>query len=154
MFRLWDQVEPLLTPMVAAGDRPTLRIAGDPDAHINLMPVELAARLMVGLAARVRPDGVCTAHITYPHDVSVATLLSLFEHRFPIDIQIVPEWPRDPAMLESLVAEQMRAFAPALFHHRIFDRGALRDARLEPPEASPLDVSYLLSATGGVARRG
>ena len=51
VFRLWDQVEPLLTPMVAAGERPTLRVAADPDAHINLMPVELAARLMVGLAA-------------------------------------------------------------------------------------------------------
>ena len=52
------------------------------------------------------------------------------------------------------MAEQMRAFAPALFHHRIFDRGTLRAAGLEPPDAPPLDVSYLLSATGGVARRG
>ncbi len=109
---------------------------------------------MVGLAERMRQDGVCTAHITYPHDVSVATLLALFEHRFSIDVQMVAEWPHDPTMLESLVAEQMRAFAPALFHHRIFDRGALRAAGLEPPDAPPLDVPYLLSGVGGMARRG
>jgi nucleoside-diphosphate-sugar epimerase len=153
--RLWDQVEPLLTPMIAAGERAKVRVAADPEAHINLMPVELGARLMIALAEGVRwKDGVCTAHITYPHEVSVATLVSLFEHRFPIDIQVVAAQPHDSTMLESLVAEQMKGFAPALFHHRIFDRGELRAAGLEPPNALPLDVPYLLSGMEGVARRG
>lgn len=152
-FRLTDRVEPLLAAQRAAGVRLRVRLAADPEAHLNLIPVELAARLMVGLADRVQPNGVYTVHITYPHEVSVATLLSLFERRYPVDIEIVPVSPHDPTLLESLVVEQMRGFAPTLFHHRYFDRAALRAAGLEPSDAPPLDVRYLLSGTGGRARR-
>ncbi len=152
-FRLSDRVEPLLAAQLAAGMRLRLRLAADPGAHLNLIPVELAARLMVELADRGQSDGVSTVHITYPHEVSVATLLSLFERRYPIDLEIVPESPRDPTMLESLVVEQMRGFAPTLFHHRYFDRAALRANGLDPSDAPPLDVRYLLNGTGGSARQ-
>lgn len=144
-FQLSDRTESLLAPLQTGNQRLSVRIAADPDAHLNLIPVELAAQLMVSLAERVQPHGVFTANVTYPHDVSVATLLSLFEHRYAMDLIPVPGLPPDPTPAESLVAEQMRAFAPCLFHHRSFDRAALRAAGLDPTDAAPLATRYLLS---------
>lgn len=146
-FRLSNRVESMVAVELAVTHRLPVRVAADPDAHLNFIPVELAARLMVALAERPHPGGVVTAHVTYPHDVSVATILSLFEQRFPVELKAVAKLPPDPTLPESLVAEQMRGFAPCLFHHRYFDRAALRTAGLDQAEAPPLDSRYLMSGT-------
>ncbi len=146
-LRLTDRIQAMMAREVAPGERVPIRAAADPDAHLNLIPVELAARLMIELAERVQPIGVYTAHITYPHEVTVATLLSVFEQRYPVDLILSLEWPEDLTILESLLRTQMRAFTPFAFHHRYYDCAALRDAGLEPSDAPPLDLPYLLAGT-------
>ncbi len=129
------------------GIRFQVRLEGVPEAHINMIPVELAARLMVELADRVQPRGVDTAHITYPHEVQMDTMASLFERRFAIQIQIVPESPRVPTPLEMLISKGLRGFAPYGFQHRYYDRSALKRSGLDPSGISALDLPYLLAAT-------
>ncbi len=146
-LRLSDRIQAMMAREMAPGERLPVRAAADPDAHLNLIPVELAAQLMVGLAERAQPNGVYTAHVTYPHEVTVATLLSIFEHRYTVDLALSPEWPEDLTLLEASVRTQMRAFTPFAFHHRHYDRAALRAAGLEPSDAPPLDLPYLLAGT-------
>ena len=122
-----------------------IRVAADPDAHLNFIPVELAARLMVELAARVRPDAVCTAHITYPREVSVATVLELFERRYRVRLDPMAELPRKATRAESVIAALMRGFQPYAFHRRHFERNALQVAGLDPTDPCPIDVDYLMA---------
>lgn len=139
-----DSSQAIFAPDLTVGKRVAVRIALEPDAHLNLIPVELAAQLMVDLADRVQPQGVYTAHITYPHEVGAATVCNLMEHRYPVSLEFTREPPPDPTPLESLVAVQSRKFAPYGLHNRHYDRGALRAAGLDPSDAPPLDVDYLL----------
>ena len=127
------------------GPRLLLRLVAEPDAHLNLIPVELAARLMVGLADRIPPIGVYTAHVTYPHEVGMETMVSMFEQRYPVRVQLVAEAPPEPSPVEALAANYLRGFAPYGFHHRHYDRTAMREAGLDPSDAPPLDDAYLLA---------
>jgi nucleoside-diphosphate-sugar epimerase len=147
---LFDFHADALLERLAAGGRLRVRIEADGGAHLNLIPVELAAKLMVGLAARIRPRGVHTAHITHPQEVAVSTLLSMFEHRYPIRLEPGSDLPppRERTLLESLVAAKMRGFTPYWFHRRHYDRGELRTACLDPSDAPPLDLNYLLASIG------
>ncbi len=136
-------------PPVPEGDggaRLPLRLVAEPDAHLNLIPVELAARLMVELADRIPSSGVCTAHITYPHDVGIGALVTIVEHRFPVRVEFVAETPAEPSPMETLIAERLRAFIPFGFQHRQYDRAELKRAGLDPWDAPPLDNAYLLAA--------
>ncbi len=145
---LFDYHAEALLVRLAAGRRLRVRLKADPGAHLNMIPVELAAQLMVGLADRVRPGGVQTAHITHPHDVGVSTLLTMFEHRYPLQLEPSGELPppRERTLLESLTAAKLRGFTPYWLHRRHYDRGALRAAGLDPSDTPPLDMDYLLAS--------
>lgn len=158
---LFDYHADALLRRLAAGRRLPVRLVADPGAHLNLIPVELAAQLMVGLAGRIHPNGVHTVHITHPHEVAVSTLLSLFEHQYPVRLEACSELPspRDRTLLESLTAARMRGFTPYWLHRRYYDRSELRAAALDPSDTPPLDINYLLGsidnedrASGSLAR--
>ena len=138
-------------PTGRSGDvRLPVRLVAVPGAHHNLIPVELAARLMVELADRIQPSGVCTAHITYPHEVGIETLVSLVEQRYPIRVQLVDEAPPARSPMEALTADRLRGFISYGLSQRHYDRGALRRAGLDPCDAPPLDPAYLMAGlTGG-----
>jgi thioester reductase-like protein len=143
-FAFSDAAGAFLAQNLGPGERLPVRIAARPDAHINLIPVELTARLMVDLADRIQPQGVCTAHVTYPHEVGMATIHNLIEHRYPVKLVLTPELPQDPTLFESLVAAGSHV-APYGLHHRYYDRGALRATGLDPSDAPLFDEDYLLS---------
>ncbi len=146
-FTLFDFHAEALLERLAAGRRLRVRIAANTAAHLNIIPVEQAARLMVDYAARTTPTGVDTVHITYPHEVGVTTMMKLFEHRYPVILEPNGELPppqRERTLLEALTASRLRGFLPYWLHRRDYDRGALSAVGLDQSTARPLDFQYLL----------
>src|SRR5262249_25031881 len=65
---------------VRAGAPAGVRIAGLPDAHLNVMPVENAAEVMLQRARRRPPaDRLDTYHVVHGDETPIRTLLRLFE---------------------------------------------------------------------------
>ncbi|GAA3685147.1 SDR family oxidoreductase [Lentzea roselyniae] len=135
-------------------ERARVRVAADPHAHLNLMPVDLAARLMVDTAATAAPAGVRTVHVTHPREVGQATLFSLFEKLFPLRLEQVSTTPEDLTEQEAVVAQHMRVVMPYAFHRRYYDRTALRAAGLDPADAVPLGLDDLLAGLGRPIKAG
>ncbi|MGI5466665.1 SDR family oxidoreductase [Streptomyces sp. CA-132043] len=123
----------------------TARLAVDPQAAINILPVEYAAPAILRLASAPHPGGVRTHHVVHPNDTLVKACFQAVAGHVPgLDVRTVPQF-SDPTPLEQLLehlsplASGYRAFG------RRYDRSTLdaadAAAGVSPPPA--LDVDYL-----------
>jgi thioester reductase-like protein len=128
-----------------------VRIAGHPDSHVNVMPVEDAAAVMVALARRHACGGLgrhaCggldTYHVVHHEELPSAVLLDALAETLPIRFAIVPEVP-DPSPLEAKVRMLSGAWAYAR-HHRRYDDARVRMLVDVRPSRGRLDRGYLLA---------
>ncbi|MFD9292313.1 SDR family oxidoreductase [Streptomyces sp. NPDC060030] len=124
--------------------RPVVRLAGDPRGHLNLMPVEHAAAVMVRLASRP-PSGLAdTYHVVHDHDVATTVLTALVERIAPVKVRLVGKRPDDPARLEAAV-DLYPGFTPYLSHRRRFDDTRVRTLLGPYSSGVRVDLDYLTS---------
>lgn len=125
--------------------RMTARIAANPHAAINILPIEYATPALLRLATAPHPGGVRTHHVVHPTDTPATTCLQALVGDFPdLDVRTVPHLP-DPTPLEEL----LERLSPVAFGYlavgRRYDRKALNAADaaagITPP--APLDRAYL-----------
>jgi nucleoside-diphosphate-sugar epimerase len=119
----------------------SLRVRGDPNGHVNLMPVGEAAAAMVRLL-RLAPDGLSTYHVVHHHDVAVPTLVELLNAVLPIRLSVVD----GPIENLNVLERHMRSgggFMPYLQHSRTFDTADARAILGQPTSQTVVDGNYL-----------
>ncbi|MEU8728681.1 SDR family oxidoreductase [Streptomyces tendae] len=131
----------------ARGARPGLPVARLPGrryGHLNMMPVEDAARAMVRLADREPSGRVDTYHVVHEHDVPVAAVTELIERLAPLRTRLVEKRPDDVSALEASM-DFYPGITPYLSHLRRYDDTRVRTALGAPRSVTRVDVDYLLS---------
>jgi nucleoside-diphosphate-sugar epimerase len=129
------------------GGRPAsealVRVAGQPDSHLNVIPVEDAAAVMVALADRCGDGRVETYHVVHHAELPVTALLDALAETVPIRFAIVGEV-GDPSPLEAKVQMLSGAWAYA-HHHRRYDDARVRALIDVHPSRGRLDRGYLIA---------
>ncbi|MFG2732864.1 SDR family oxidoreductase [Streptomyces canus] len=127
--------------------RPVVRLVGDPRGHLNLMPVEHAAAVMVRLASLPPSGSADVYHVVHDHDVATTVLTALVERIVPVRVRLVREKPDDPAPLEAAV-NLYPGFTPYLSHRRRFDDTRVRNLLGPCPSGIRVGLDYL---TAGIS---
>ncbi|MFF9689627.1 SDR family oxidoreductase [Streptomyces sp. NPDC014623] len=135
---------------VPEGHRPVVRLVGHPRGHLNLMPVEHAAAVMVQLANRPPSGRTDVYHIVHHHDVATTVLTALVERTAPVTVRLVARKPDDPTPLEA-ATDLHPGFTPYLSHRRRFDDTRVRNLLGASPSGIRVDLDYLTTGIG--ARR-
>ncbi len=125
---------------------PRVRVSGDPDGHLNFMPVGEAAKAMVRVLRRA-PDGLSTYHVVHHHDVPGQTLLDVFYAVSSVRFTVVAGPIEDPSPLEKHL-RWSKGFMPYLTHSRTYDTTGVRALLGEPGGRTVVDVDYLLDGVG------
>jgi nucleoside-diphosphate-sugar epimerase len=128
----------------ARHELPEVRLAGCRDGHLNFMPVEAAAAVMVALSRQRPSGGVDTYHVVHGCDVPVPVVIEVFEQLAPLRLKLVPDPPADQTLLERY-ARLHRSIAPLLRHRRTFDDTRTRTVLGEPGQETDVNLEYLLS---------
>jgi thioester reductase-like protein len=128
----------------------TFRLRGDPNGHLNYMPVGEAAEAMVRLL-RLAPDGLSTYHVVHHHDVEVQTLTDLVNAVSPVRLSVVDGPIEDPNFFERRL-RWAKGFFPYLQHSRTFDTSCARALLGEPSSQTVVDLNYLLAGVGRYKR--
>jgi thioester reductase-like protein len=124
-----------------------VRLRGDPNGHLNFMPVGEAAEAMVRLI-RLAPDGLSTYHVVHHDDAAVQTMMDLINAVSPVRFSLV----EDPIENLNVLERRLRwakGFFPYLNHSRTYDTTGVRALLGEPSSQTVVDLNYLL---GGVGR--
>jgi thioester reductase-like protein len=130
------------------GDHPgvTLRIAGHPDSHVNVMPAEDAAAVMTALARLAPTEGVETYHVVHRQELPFTAVLDALAEALRIRFTVVAQLP-DPSPLEAKA--QMLSAAWAYAHHRRrYDDARVRALVDVGPSRGRLGREYLLAGMG------
>ncbi|MYS84864.1 hypothetical protein [Embleya scabrispora] len=122
---------------------------GPADARLNRLPVEDAARAIVGIAAEQRSTDAETYHIVYPDDVSATMPIELFEKFAPIRIVLRTELPERLPPAEQRF-HSYAGFAAYFRHTRVFDDRNARRVLDGPCSRTTVDMAYLLAGTHGI----
>jgi nucleoside-diphosphate-sugar epimerase len=141
--------------LVSVSGRPrrttlSLRLRGDLSGHLNYVPVGDAAEAMVRLL-RLAPDGLSTYHVVHHHDVTVQTMVDLFNAVSPIPVTLVDGPIENPNLVERRL-RWANGFMPYLQHSRTFDTTEARAVIGEPPSQTVVDLNYLLASVGRYKR--
>jgi thioester reductase-like protein len=128
-----------------------VRLKGDPNGHLNFMPVAEAAEAVVGLL-RLAPDGMSTYHVVHHHDVPVQTMVDLLNAVSPVRFRLVDGPIEDLNMLERRL-RWAKGFFPYLNHNRTYDTTGARALLGEPSGQTDVDLDYLLSGVGQYKRQ-
>lgn len=123
-------------------NRPVVRVAGHPHGHLNLMPVEHAAAVMVRLASLPPSGRTDVYHVVHDHDVATSVLTALVERVAPVTVRLVGKKPDDPAPLEA-VTDLYPGFTPYLSHRRRFDDTRVRNLLGALMSGIRVDLDYL-----------
>ncbi|MFD3592364.1 SDR family oxidoreductase [Nocardia sp. NPDC058640] len=126
---------------------PPTRLVGDPDGHLNFIPVDDAAVQMVRLAAAA-PTGLSTYHVVHHEDVPNAVLLDMLRALSPVDVTLVAEPPTDLNLIERSATRSARGFVPYLIHTRLFDNSRARELLGGFTSEIVVDLDYLLAGVG------
>jgi nucleoside-diphosphate-sugar epimerase len=124
-----------------------VRLKGDPNGHLNFMPVDEAAEAMVRLL-RLAPGGLSTYHVVHHHDVAVQTMMDLFNAVSPVRFSLVDYPIEDPNVLERRL-RWAKGFFPYLNHSGTHDTTGVRALLGGPSSQTVVDLNYLL---GGIGR--
>lgn len=102
-------------------DIPTVRLPGDPQHLLNLVPVDWVAHIIarqVDVDSQSSPsrgpDGVTTLYLTHQGPPSLAELTSWISETIYLDFRIQPASTFTPSLPERLVTRMMRPFLPYL----------------------------------------
>ncbi len=125
-------------------DRPVVRVIGHPHGHLNFLPVDHAASVMVQLASRHSPGQVNTYHVVHDHDIPVSVVLALAERLAPVRLELVEHRPDDLSPLEA-VADFYPGFTPYLSHRRRFDDTRVRTLLGPSLSGVHVDLDYLIA---------
>jgi len=125
----------------------TVRVVGDPRAHLNFMPVDEAARDMALIADRTVPEDVDTYHIVQPHDVPVTLLIHILESHSTVRLRFVPEPPADKTDAERFI-DLSPGFIRYMNHRRRYDTTRARSVLGDSLPRTPVDLDYLLAGIG------
>ncbi|MFA3875766.1 SDR family oxidoreductase [Streptomyces sp. MMCC 100] len=128
----------------ARADLPVARLVGRRYGHLNMMPVEEAARAMVRLADREPSARVDTYHVVHEHDVPVAAVTELMERLAPLRTRLVEKRPDDVSALEASM-DFYPGITPYLSHLRRYDDTRVRTVLGAPRSLTRVDVDYLWS---------
>jgi hypothetical protein len=121
-------------------------VVGDPDGHLNFMPVESAARQMARIARRA-PVGFGAYHVVHHDEVPATTVFDVLRTLGPVRLTMVAEPPSDPNPFERS-ARAARSFVLYLRHRRRFDNSTTQ-ALLGAPDCTQIvDLDYLLTGIG------
>ncbi|MFE2283328.1 SDR family oxidoreductase [Streptomyces sp. NPDC059443] len=123
-------------------NRPVVRMQGHPHGHLNLMPVEHAAAVMVQLAGMPPSGQVDTYHVVHDHDVPVKVLTTLAEQLVRVQVKLVDMKPEDPIPLEAAVALYPGCMQ-YLGHRRRFDDTRVRTLLGPVSSGTRVDLEYL-----------
>uniref|UniRef100_A0AAU3H3M0 SDR family oxidoreductase n=1 Tax=Streptomyces sp. NBC_01401 TaxID=2903854 RepID=A0AAU3H3M0_9ACTN len=126
--------------------RPVVRLAGHPEGHLNLMPVEHAAAVMVRLASRPPSGRTDVYHVVHDHDVAATVLTALMERIAPVKVRLVENRPDDPEPLEA-AADLYPGFTPYLSHRRRFDDTRVRTLLGPYTSGIRVGLDYLTTGT-------
>jgi hypothetical protein len=128
-----------------------VRIAGHPDAHVNVMPAQDAAAVMTALARLAPVGGVETGHletyhVVHRHELPFTAVLDALADALGIRFAVVADV-ADPSPLE--VKAQMLSAAWAYAHHRRrYDDARVRSLVDVDPSRGRLGPEYLLAGMG------
>jgi nucleoside-diphosphate-sugar epimerase len=126
-----------------------IRLSGDPRGHLNILPVESAAELMVRLSRQDQSDLVDTHHVVHGHDVPNSTILEVVSKVLNRDLRLrctlVPEPVPDPSGWERLVARHAADVLPYLWHRRRYDDTSVHTCLGETSAGFRVDLDYLLA---------
>ena len=127
--------------------RLVVRMAGHPQGHLNLLPVEHAASVMVRLASHPPSGRVDVYHVVHDHDVANTVLTALLERIAPVKVRLVAKKPDDPGSLEA-TAHLYPGFTPYLNHRRRFDDTRVRNLLGPLTSGIRVDLDYLTAGLG------
>ncbi len=128
----------------ARPDLPVARLVGRRYGHLNMLPVEDAARQMVRLAEKEPSGRVDTYHVVHEHDVPVVAVTELMERLAPLRTRLVEKRPDDVSALEAAM-DFYPGITPYLSHLRRYDSTRVRTVLGAPRTVTRVDVDYLLS---------
>lgn len=127
---------------LSSGGVTVAHVPGDPEARLNVLPVQSAADTMTHLAHRQEADGVTTYHVVHPHETPVQSLLDAMTYHAPwLRVRITPEGGVQQGELEDLLIRQSAGVAAYARLHRTYDRSL--STALAAPEPPALDSAYL-----------
>ncbi len=97
-------------------DIPTVRLPGDPQHLLNLVPVDWVARVIARQVCQPAgpPGSVTTLYLTHPSPPSLAELTAWISETIYLDFRIQPLGTFTPSLPERLVTRMMRPFLPYL----------------------------------------
>jgi thioester reductase-like protein len=129
--------------------RPTVRLIGNPDAQLNIVPVEDAADVMVRLSRLSPACRVDTYHVVHPHEVPAATVMRALGEIIGVEFVLVRELD-DPTALETRLHLLLSATA-YVKHQRRYDDARVRAQIDGQSSRGKLDLDYLLATIRHVA---
>jgi thioester reductase-like protein len=124
-------------------DRPVVRLLGNPDAQLNIVPVEDAAAVMVRLSRLSPARRVDTYHVVHPHEVPAATVMRALGEIIGVEFVLVRELD-DPTALETRLHLLLSATA-YVKHQRRYDDARVRALVDGASSRGQLDLDYLLA---------
>jgi thioester reductase-like protein len=131
--------------------RPTVRLAGNPDAQLNIVPVEDAAVAMVRLSRFSPACRVDTYHVVHPHEVPASTILQALGDSIGVEFALVREL-ADPTPLERRLHQLLSATA-YVKHQRRYDDARVRALIDGQDFRGRVDLDYLLATVRHVPRQ-
>jgi thioester reductase-like protein len=123
--------------------RPVVRLTGNPDAQLNVVPVEDAAAVMMRLSRLAPARRVDTYHVVHPHEVPAGTLLRALGEVIGVEFALVRELD-DPTPLETRLHLLLSATA-YVKHQRRYDDARVRALIDGHGYRGRLDLDYLLA---------
>ena len=123
--------------------RPTVRLVGNPDARLNIVPVEDAADVMVRLSRLSPACRVDTYHVVHPDEVPAATVLRALGEMIGVEFTLVRELD-DPTPLETRLHLLLSATA-YVKHQRRYDDARVRALIGSRDSRGQVDLDYLLA---------
>jgi thioester reductase-like protein len=123
--------------------RPTVRLLGNPDAQVNIVPVEDAAAVMVRLARLSPARRVDTYHVVHPREVPAATVMRALGEIIGVKFVLVRKLD-DPTPLETRLHLLLSATA-YVKHQRRYDDARVRALIDGHTSRDRLDLDYLLA---------
>ncbi|MFF7728818.1 SDR family oxidoreductase [Streptomyces sp. NPDC008001] len=131
------------------GDEIRVRLTGDPEASLNLLQVDYAARAMVrAVRSRTGEPGLRTLHVTHPVNTEFGVAFAAFESRYPGMVLSLEKSVPDPTRYEASLHQHGSRMLKFAMHRRTYDRTHLLQAVGDLPDPQPIDQAYLSRAFG------
>ncbi|GAA4890089.1 SDR family oxidoreductase [Streptomyces coeruleoprunus] len=125
-----------------------VRLPGDPEAHMNVLPVQYAADAIIRIARTAgpadAPAGAPCYHIVHPRPTRVVDALEALVHHAPwLRVRLDPALTEPQGPLAELVSRVSEGVAAYVRLRRTYDRTRAAAALAGLPDPAVLDARYL-----------